>query len=240
MKFSTNSAVTLRHLLIFSLLTITLLTGGCAKAPVATDANSSSVAITIDVDIYKNPLNMQNLKPETVYFIKLDSETDTLLKDSVIASNFKYESLLGNIKDGGVDSFLMNIPAGTYAAVAVSGLSGGNSPFRGRGNNQQIIFFPEEVIRESLVTVEPGSMVYMGNFEFNRVAFWNGMKNADEYQDHYYNFIRKKSYLSQPYAATAKKIKNSNDDEKSFLKGHISTFKKTGWLTKLEKRLNQL
>ncbi len=235
-----RSTLKFRNLLIFCLTVFALLINGCAKIPPTVDLNSSAIAITIDVDIYKNPLNMQNLKPETVYFIKLDNETDSILKDNVIASNFKYESLFGNLKDGGVDSFLMNVPAGTYAAVAVSGLSGGNSPFSGGGNNGQVVFFSKEAIKKSIVTVEPGAMVYMGDFVFNRVAFWSGMKKSDECQKHYFNIVGKGSFMGQPYAASVKNIENSNDVEKSFLKGHESTFKKTGWIVKLEKRLNQI
>ena len=220
-------------------ISLALIISGCASVPKATDDRSSAIAITVDVDVYSNPMaGTANLAPETVFFVRLPGD----LKGEILYSNFKTESWLSPLKSGGTDSFLMNIPPGTYAAVAVSGISSGNSPFSA-GGNAQSVFFPEDAFKASIVTVNPGAIVYMGRFNLNRVAFWNGMKEADKCQTFYFNALNDNGYtrfLSQPYATTTKKIENSSKDEKAFLEGHIGTFKNTDWEARIKTRLKEI
>jgi hypothetical protein len=239
-----RTLVTKGYQLLFVLpVTFSLLVSGCASIPKAIEENSSAVAITVVADVYSSPMVTDTtLKPEKVFFVRLADQNAGILKGEIVASNYQHEAWWSSLKSGGIDSFLLNIPAGTYAAIAVSGSSGGGSPFSS-GGNPQTVFFPENVVKASIVTVKPGIMAYMGTFKFNSVSFWNGMKEADKVQTNYFDALRESgfsSFVTQPYAATIDKIINSKNDEKSFLEKYLGTFANTGWEEKIKQRLNEI
>lgn len=225
------------------IVSLTLLVSGCASIPKANEANSSAVAITVVADVYSSPMVTDTtLKPEKVFFVRLADQDAGILKGEIVVSNYNHEAWWSFLKSGGIDSFLLNVPAGTYAAVAVSGRTGGGSPFSS-GGNLQTVFFPENVVKASVVTVKPGVMVYMGTYKFNSVSFWNGMKEADKVQINYFDAIRESefsSFATQPYAATIDKIFNSKNDEKNFLNKYLGTFAKADWEEKIKQRLNEV
>lgn len=239
-----HSTVTKGHqLLLVLLISVTLLVSGCASIPKAIEANSSAVAITVVADVYSSPMVTDTtLKPEKVFFVRLADQNAGILKGEIFVSNYNHEAWWSFLKSGGIDSFLLNVPAGTYVAVAVTGRSGGGSPFSSSGN-PQTVFFPENVVRASMVTVKPGVMVYMGTYKFNSVSFWNAMKEADKVQSNYFEVLRESGFSSivtQPYAATIEKISNSKNDEKSFLEKHLGNFAKTDWEEKIKQKLNEV
>lgn len=231
------------QLLLVLPITLSLLVSGCASIPKATEGNSSAVAITVIADVYSSPMVTDTtLNPEKVFFVRLADQNAGILKGEIVESNYQHEAWWSFLKSGGIDSFLLNVPAGTYAAVAVSGRSGGGLPFSS-GGNPQTVFFPENVVKASIVTVKPGVMAYMGTYKFDTVSFWNGMKEADKVQTNYFDALRESGLSSletQPYAGTIAKIINSKNDEKSFLEKYLGTFAKTGWEEKIKQRLNEV
>lgn len=229
-----------KHVTNVFLVFLLLLVSGCTGIPVVAEKGKSSVAITIDVDVHAQITVLQSFKPEKVFYIKLDNKDDTLKKNQIIAYGYRncpfFNELFGTCND----TFLLNADPGIYAAVGAYGKS---------GTVMTTIFFPEDVIKSTIVTVGQDSLVYMGRYEFYTATLFRQMETPDDYQKHYYKLalsntgdLRNLIIPASPLylAVKTKKIFNSTTDEKQFLNKYIKEFKDSGLENEIVNRLNEL
>lgn len=161
---------------------------GCASVPPPerTDVNASIIGIKVKI---RAPLmKVFGTPAEIVYFVRTDTE-DPLVKDTLIPSNYASGGYL----------YLLNAPPGRYSAVAASytaqsapmgstaNLGGGFSVSTSVSYSAGIMtYFPSDAIEKALVTVEPSSVVFMGEFVLDRAL---SMNDADEAQMYYYRQV---------------------------------------------------
>ncbi len=235
------------------LLSIMLVTGflsiaacaGLKKIPETINENNSCVAITVNA---KNAgFNyVEKIKTEKVFFIKLNNKEDSLKQNNLLLSNFQYEPFIIDFHVGSVDSFIMNVEPGIYAAVGAigSGITSGAKFY---------IYFPEDLIKKSIVEVLPNTMTYMGKYYLSRGFILTRINKTDEVQDYYYsnmlfgednhNFGQRFIPFRKPSIFQAPKLEcaeNSIDDEIKFLNKHLDTFDETGWKDKINNRLQTI
>lgn len=210
----------------------------CASIPKQTAQNNSAIAITISADVRSGLLSVKNVKPEKVYFIKLNSTNDSLLKNSGIVSEYNFESWLGSLTSDSTDNFLFDVEPGIYAAVAAYGQARGATG----SNNPVLILFPEKMIKSTILEVKPNTIVYAGKYILDRGSFMDNMKDADEIQKYYYKPLIQKfrEFGLITISSPLKQIEQSKQIEIDFLKGYSSKFSGTDWEIKLKNRLKEL
>lgn len=209
--------------------------------PVST--GSSGIAISINLDYHGNLSDLGGkLKVKKVFFIKLDSVTDSFKKDNILVSNYYYEPFMVGFQMDPVDTFLLNIEPGFYAVV-------------GAQTAGLYIYFPEEVIKESLVEVKPNQIVYMGEYKLQKISI-NQTDNSppDKLQHYYYSNLLLGDHKNithgkaaepwghEPYfhAPKVDKIKKFKGYEISFLESYKGIFKESGWIESIKNRINDL
>jgi len=215
---------------------------GCVRSiPLAVNNETSAIAIKIDqrytfieTSFFLPSVKSYMMGIKNIYVIKLKDKSDSLKQDRMLASNFSLKPLFS-----GHDTFLLNIEPGYYAAV-------------GAMEDGIYIYFPEEVIKESITEVKPNTMAYMGQFELQTIS--NRSKYIpDELQQYYYSNllfyghrdIQGKMFITnmplpQFHAPKVKTILKSAELEKQFLSGILNTFSNTEWMQKIQNRLNEL
>ncbi len=218
-------------------LPVALLLAACTtgKMPVAAAPSTSALAISIEADSRTSLLNVESIQFDRVYFVRLADKKDELTKDSVLSSNFRYEPWLSGFQFGSLDYFLLGVDPGIYAAVGAMGV----------GTNTKVrifSYFPEEMIRDSIVEVGPGEMAYMGRFTLSRTR----SDPADPAQVFYYskgifagenrfhNRVSITNIQSPQFQAPAlKSHKKSRNAEVDFLKAHLSIFEGSDWADRI-------
>lgn len=222
------------------LVLLMLIVSGCASIPVVPEKGKSTIAITIDIDVHARYTGFGGFKPEKVFYIKLDNKDDTLKKEQIIAYGYRNCPFLDSFGGGCTDTFLLNTEPGVYAAVGAYGKT---------GTVFTTIFFPEDVIKSTIVTVGQDSLVYMGRYVFYSATLLRQMETPDDYQNHYYkrvlsnygdlrNLITPASSLY--FAVKTKEKFNSAIEEKRFLNKYIEMFKNTELENEIINRLNEL
>lgn len=78
----------------------------------------------------------------------------------------------------------MNLKAGRYAAVAAVGTAG-KYPYE----KSVLVLFPRDMVRASVITLEPGTVSYMGSFELETASHLSDPKKMDDIQRHYLGLI---------------------------------------------------
>jgi hypothetical protein len=128
------------------------------------DAGNGSVAISLRG---WSPFNADRLKAAEAFFVRVDDDGDPYSATSLIASNHEGD-------DGRV--YLLNVPAGRYAAVA----------FRTRGGNpfliadKQWIFFEKPLIGQTVVEVTPGGFAFAGEYTVGGTPWRKNAESMDE------------------------------------------------------------
>lgn len=232
-----------RIILLSVLLAILI---GCAKTvnvqPVES-ASKSAIAIRIHVPIQISWNSRSYLSPKYIYFIKLNDEKDSIRKADLIPSNYIIMSI-GRYPR----AFLLNVEPGTYAVVGAIGVCKG----MGSATAEVFTYFPEDMIKKTIVRIEPNSFYYAGTFAFETGSEMYRTQ-PDETQNYYYRTMllgnhkevagkQKISWIKSPQyiPLVLKKSENSKSDEIEFLKDHLDVFKGTGWDVKIQNRLNKI
>ncbi|RJQ65853.1 MAG: hypothetical protein C4519_26980 [Desulfobacteraceae bacterium] len=236
---------------IVSLMATLSILIGCAiipeppPPPPAVAPNQSeitAVAISVDLSVYVTFNKSAPFEPEQIFFVKLD-DTNTLMQNEIIASNFKY--VAGAFE---IYVFLLNTTPGRYAAVAATGaiMQGG----LGGGRTRRVtVLFPEKMVQASVIDARTGEFSSMGSFYLNSVASMNG---ADDVQIHYYSQISKgekikgywegmiseSRFVAPTYDAPTREQTPKN--EMNFIIAFKEKFENTGWKNLIENRLSYL
>jgi hypothetical protein len=177
----------------------------------------------------------------------MNDEKDSIKKEEVIPSNYMIK-LLGRPPK----VFLLNVEPGVYAAVGAVGKT---------RRARYFTYFPEDMIKKTIIRVEPNSFYYLGTFSFETGSDTSDRK-PDETQKYYYSntllgnhreiagkqFIRWDDGLlffnkyrdPQYIPLVMKESHNSKSDEIEFLKNNLGVFKGAGWDAKIQNRLNKI
>ncbi len=111
---------------------------------------------------------LRSQEPDAAYFVRVD-DRDNVFGLYTLRSNYAK----------GHNAYLLNAKPGLYAVVAASytqslpGLS-----------IDRVAYFPEDLIRKTIVEVKPGTLSYMGTFEVDMAAM-AGFRSADRAQEYY-------------------------------------------------------
>lgn len=137
---------TRRYILLAILLALT----ACATPPsTPIQSKQESAGIGLSVRVINSMIVPITYNADVVYFSKNCSPSESCDKNIYI-SNYA--------KDGRV--YWLDAPPGEYVAVATS--------FRQFTDpNNYITYFPEEIIQKTLVHVENGKFVYLGDYTFD-------------------------------------------------------------------------
>lgn len=200
------------------------------------DKKSSAIAITVDQNMRRKLLIEEKLEIKKVYFVELKDKNDSLKQNDILSSNYYFVPFMAGFQAEAIDNFLLNVKPGVYAAVGASA-------------DGVFLYFPEEVIRQSIVEVNSQELVYMGEFKLNKLSY-KRRSEPDEYQKYYRLLFgggnnggsKEVSHRNVPqfHAPKVKSINRSNDLEATFLRAYLKIFGDTKWRAAIENRLVQL
>lgn len=216
----------------FLLVLIIFLIGCATTTPKATNINNSALAITIGAGIRSGVLTVEAIKPQKIFFVRLDSKNDSLMKKEGFLSTYSRESLWGSLKKDSIDTILFDVEPGIYAPVAAF--------CTGRQSHKDfIILFPEKMIKSAIVNLKPNSMAYAGKFIFKKAPLLNRMEKADKVQKYYYSKLNRNLQF-YCVAPSLKDEQHSSEIEKKFLTKYSSILKNTEWKEKINNRIAEL
>ncbi len=209
--------------------------------PEPSSENRSGIAITVDQNIRTGLLNEGKSQIKKIFFIKLEDKNDSLKKNKTIASNYYYVPFMAGFQADAVDNFLLDIEPGYYAAV-------------GAMVGMYYVYFPEEVIKASIIDVKPNRIVYMGEFKLQKISYNKNNNSPDRLQHYYYSNVLLGSHRYEVHGKVAmpwgysslfqapkiNKIIKSNEEEIDFLEGYLGFFKNSGWSESIQNRLSDL
>ena len=201
---------------------------GCATLPPPKPLDPQRAIIGIAVKT-RAPLRIVVDKADQVYFIKIHEAGDLYTRESFIRSTFG--------KDGQV--YFLNAKPGRYAAVACYK----RKPLI---NFQALSFFSKELIRLTEVTVDPGTIVFAGEYVVDQAM---GVIEGDDAQVHY-------AQLSAPgldlkrrfigpfgeyyYSCALHKECRDKQAEIRFMTNALEHLKDTGWTNIILNRIHEL
>jgi hypothetical protein len=148
----------------------------CAQFPaeLAPDgADKSIIAIKV-----KKRGFFAGLNNPVIFFVRLQSD----------GQNRQGDLLISNHRAGGY-AYLINASAGRYAAIGAGVHSTAQHNFVDStvySWSTSYWYFPASMIDETIVTVEPWGVAFMGEFEISGDL---GLDDADDTQKHYANFL---------------------------------------------------
>ena len=222
---------------------------GCAsKPPIVLRKNSSAVAISVRINSMTSPHMTEHVRPNHIFFIKLNGSEGSLKNRDVIASNYMYEPIMHAFQTHTVDSFAMNIDAGIYAAVGA--IATGYT-----SNINFLIFFPEDMVKSTITVVYPDTITYMGRYTLGRMNFVGMMAapamddlQAFYYKNNIFDLLMLENRKSVVYnfnkpirmMVTLDNSNQSKETEIEFLLEHMKTFERTEWIPKLKNQIEKL
>lgn len=263
----------LKKLLLTIIYILQTLVIGCAISPpiIAPNNGRSAIAIKIWMDTWSHGLTLpslnktsgiQRIRPEYIFFIKLNSIHDTFKKKELFVSNYYYQSIKSGFQMDTVDSFCMNVEPGIYAVVGAVGIGQ-------TSGEQYIIFFPKNMIETTITVVQPDTITFMGEYVLDRFTTISirmeqynqeqpamgteGRTDQNDPQMFYFNnhlfdllmLNDKESVISKyrnllPIMASMYESNHTDEAEIEFLNKHIKTFENSDWILKLKNRQSML
>lgn len=206
-----------------SLLTLMGLTACATTTKLPEMLGTQPAGVAISVGIHSA---LQNQKPDAAYFVKLSDRENVFSSFAVIRSNYA----------NGYNVYLLNAEPGLYAAVAASysqfmpaipaAPSTGVTVTAGAGTIGRVAYFPEDLIRKTVVEVKPGYISYMGTYEVD-MAFMAGFRSADKAQEHYRSQMQ--TGLPSTFQSTEKRAVRDSVSEKEFFRQAREDFTGSGW-----------
>lgn len=210
-----------------------LLLASCATspAPQPTHNGSSGIGVSVSIENRLNPWDGdKKIQLQDVYFVKLDENGDPLGMDApeTISSNYSEDGIL----------YLLDVEPGRYAAVAgyfvQNNLSGAGCAVR-TTSVYSGIYFDEDLIKATEVTVAPGRVAFMGNIVLNVSPFRS--TKPDKAQAHY---MKSLEWLSSQLNGRMDAITRDVAAEKTFLETAGQRFRGGGWANMISSRLQSI
>jgi hypothetical protein len=154
-----------------------MLTFACATPPIEpTGTDKATIAIRV-----KRPRPLFGPEiPSSVYFVRLE-EDGQYRQERVFVSNYQSDGF----------AYLVNAAPGKYAAIGANVIRHTNTASSNTTNpnsrsTTEYWYFSEGMIDDTIVTVDPLHVVFMGEFEISGSV---PLEDADETQKHYLNFF---------------------------------------------------
>lgn len=163
------------------------------RRPVDTNAVAVGLSMKLKFFLGSAPI-------EGAFFVRLDDKEDDLKQDRVI--------LADTLSNGYV--YLLNAQPGRYAVVAVI------YPYRLSKVN--IYLLPKSLVQQTVTTVAPGTVGYLGDYEMEGSHLGSG-RGGDDIEKHYFHLLSAQSLVEQP-RFVAHLINGARDEQKKkqFLK----------------------
>lgn len=224
--------------ILWSVLIIGLVS--CSSVPPKSSTpNASGVGITLSMFIHAGLVNYEVFKADYIMIIELKNNTSDFKRSETLKIRpYSCEGFNNWAKDS-LDSFALDLPSGTYAAIGAVGHTK-------ESNRKCVVMFPEKMIKETIVNLHPDSVVYMGKYDLSSGPILNKMEKADEIQMYYYdltyqNTVKAKvavspdkmSALPYMYAPILEKFDKSEELKKSFVMKYKEKFANTEWAKKI-------
>ncbi len=226
---------------IFAIALLAVCVVGCASLPPPAPESPGSAGIAISIRNFA-PVSIFSHTPDRVFFVRLDEEDpSTFTRGEFLASNYA--------KDGYL--FLLNAKPGRYVAVATarrqSAGPGPSSSVISSGNitvgvgvsigaTDYTVYFPEDLVRLTAVSVEPGTIAYMGTFRIDTSV---GLAGADENQRYFYrmvapghedrNLVSHIFSLDYHYRGSLRDALQGEDEQAKFREWAGKTLQSVGW-----------
>jgi hypothetical protein len=221
---------------------------GCATVAPPEPLAPEAAGVAIHVETYA-PLPLWAQGSGQVFFVRLDEEReqlDGMVRHQVLTSNYN--------RDG--YAYMLNVPAGRYAAVACSRederptepvpvASGSHGNWTGTvsvsiapNSVSYATYFPEDIVAMTEVAVGPGELKFMGHYTLDQSL---GLKKGDELQRHYFGLMapqaQGRSFLGTAfsgdyhYTGEARESDTGDASRQQFEAVAQEHFEESAWLT---------
>ena len=214
----------------------------CAQPPQKPLGNESAV-LGVSLQTQWNFPGVAEL-PDAVYFIRLDGTERVRGHFPLLRSNFRQAN----------QYYLLNAPPGRYAAVAASRMVGVPTTqvnYMGPYGPSQFFttYFPEPMIRQTIVEVKAGGVAFMGNYSVRKdVDFYAGDETQAHYRwlvepllkDPYFPLAVTRDVNSFSHRGTMLSADQGPRAEAGFLSAAVKHLGNSGWEGLLQKRLEAL
>ncbi len=212
---------------------------GLLPAPTPQDRASAGIGVLVKT---RAPIKMFSAKVDSVMFVRLEgNDRSQYISTQPIASNYN--------KDGYI--YLLNAPPGRYVAVATfrSQASAPTAPAGGGGvtvtvnpgDTDYTTYFSRDLVKATEVTVEPGSIVFMGEFTVDTSTKF---EDADDVQSHYFRLISpgvedRNKFLGlmsgdYHYTGTLHKVNQDEEVRERFLATTKKNLGEAGWFSEVD------
>ena len=224
-----------------AIIAIAVLSACAGQLPAPTPQDGASAGIGILVKT-RAPIKLFSAKVDSVMFVRLEgNDRSQYISTQPIASNYN--------KDGYI--YLLNAPPGRYAAVATfrSQASAPTAPAGGGGvtvtvnpgDTDYTTYFSRDLVKATEVTVEPGRIVFMGEFIVDTSTKF---ENADDVQSHYFRLISpgvedRNKFLGlmsgdYHYTGTLYKVNQNEEVRERFLATTKENLGEAGWFSEVD------
>ena len=206
--------------IVFPGVVLLLLSGcGSLRPPEPLDSNSSLIGIAVK---NRGLIKLFSNTPDRVYFVRLEDGSDPYTATRLLPSNYAKGRYI----------YLLNAEPGRY--VAVASLLVQRTPTA--PTTRYTVYFSEDLIKVTEVTVGPASINFMGEYVVDMAT---GMKDADNAQLHYYRLIEPGAEKAgglltlfsgeYSYRGSLHGVKREPESEAKFLDAVEKRLGDTGW-----------
>jgi hypothetical protein len=140
-----------------ALLAAALALAACAAPPPPGPAREDSAALAVTIRTVR-PNEAGRRHATSVFLVRVEGDGDPIRAEPVLDSNHESGSIV----------YLLDAEPGTYAVVASTEKHDGRT---------YLNYFPAELIRKTLTTVEPGGFAYMGTADLDVIRI-GGSRDA--------------------------------------------------------------
>jgi hypothetical protein len=221
--------------------------------PAPVDPTSCGLGLSLELLVGIGPIRSHGTRPQVVLFVQM--------KDGETLEDLQHETLLiPSTFVRGDYVYLVNVPPGTYAAVAAvyiedvgptdvpitvpvnSNLSVGYELELSDGLIKHRSYFSRDMVAKSLTTVAPGSFAFMGSFEADQ-GFLFG--EPDEMQLHFLHVLEgadvdRSSFFAdmqaegRAHCLELHSVRKDSQARLAFCDQARKTFLDTGWVQAIE------
>jgi len=214
---------------------------GLLPAPTPQDRASAGIGVLVKT---RAPIKLFSTKVDSVMFVRLEgNDRSQYISTQPIASNYN--------KDGYI--YLLNAPPGRYAAVATfksqASASAPSAPTGGGGvtvtfnpgDTDYTTYFSRDLVTATEVTVEPGRIVFMGEFIVDTST---SFKDTDDVQRHYFRLFSpgvedRNEFLGlmsgdYHYTGTLHEVNQDDEARQKFVATTRENLGEAGWLAAVD------
>ncbi len=216
---------------------------GCSTTPPPKpeDPQSSAIGIALKIKSIAALAEFKAFKyAGVVFFAKVDEENKSFKVKEIIPSNFSK----------GEQVYLLNAKPGRYLAVAAafktrvptsSSSLGGNVSVSVGGSHGSVVYFPDELIKLTDITISPNKFGFMGKHVVQTRGLGAQLKEPDDIQLHYFKLLQPEAvgkplrFGSSSYSTSLVESNQNKETEEAFLNNALKHLKAYGWESTIQK-----